>query len=302
MQLLNEIVVAVDFSPNSKNALLQAMRLAGHHEATVRAVHVVESETLGVLAKALGASPEHMETDSVKRAHDRLRAFLEEANVLEDVKPVVRVGDPFEEIMTEVKSRSAELLVLGSRGNTGGSRGASVLATRCIRTAQTNVLVVRRAHTTPYTKICAVLDFSKKSQDVLKDALFIAKCDQANLHVCHIHIPPWESSLYMSPAAVPLPEERDEYRAELLARLRKEVEPFEEETRGLKVDYDLVEGPLRVVAIDEEIEHAGVDLVVLSTRGRTGIRRFLFRTVAEHIVRASHVFRVGHPVVKINHG
>ncbi|HBF35432.1 TPA: hypothetical protein DDW35_12795 [Candidatus Sumerlaeota bacterium] len=287
MQLLKEIVVAVDFSPNSKNALLQAIRLAGHHEANVRAVHVVESETLGALAKAMGTEAERMETDSVKRARARLRAFLEETGVVGDVKSIVRIGDPFEEIMTEVRAHTAELLVLGSRGATGGSRGASVLATKCIRTAQTNVLVVRRAHTTPYTKVCAILDFSKTSQDVLRDALFIAKCDQANLHVCHIHIPPWESSNYLSPAAVPLPEERDEYRAELLTRLRQEVEPFEEEARGLQVDYDLVEGPLRIVAIDEEIEKAGVDLVVLSTRGRTGLRRFLFRTVAEHVVRAS---------------
>jgi nucleotide-binding universal stress UspA family protein len=288
MQLLNEIVVAVDFSPNSKNALLQAMRLAGEHDASIRVVHVVESETLGILAKALGAKTEQMEANSVQRARERLRAFLEDAGALDKVKPVVRNGDVFEEIMTEVKSWSAELLVLGSRGMTGTSKGASALATKCIRAAKTSVLVVRRAHTSPYTKVCAILDFSKKSEEVLKNALWIARSDGANLHVCHIHIPPWDASNYLTPAVVlPFEEDRDAYRAELLDRLREEVKPFEQEACGLHIDYDLVEGPLRVVAIDEEIDKAGVDLVVLSTRGRTGIGSFLFRTVAEHIVRTS---------------
>lgn len=289
MEHLKNIVVAIDFSLNSKNALLQAMRLADSRDARVHAVHVIESETLGALSKALGANADHMETESLKRAREKLDAFLKESGAeVGKLDASVRVGDPFEQLMAEVRHLSAEMLVLGSRGTTGTRKGASVLATKCIRTSETMVLVVRGAHTTPYTKVCAILDFSEKSREVLKRAIQIAQCDASRLNVCHIHLPPWESSTnFLSPAAVPLPEEQTEYREQFLEQLRQEVRVFEEDARGLKIEYDLVEGPERVVAIDEEIARAGVDLVVLATRGRKGLRWFLFRTVAEHVVRAS---------------
>lgn len=58
--------------------------------------------------------------------------------------------------------------------------------------------------------------------------------------------------------------------------------------RGVSVDTALVSGDPARVILNELVEHP-VDLVVMSTHGRSGFRRFLMGSVAENVVRLSPV-------------
>ena len=69
--------------------------------------------------------------------------------------------------------------------------------------------------------------------------------------------------------------------------MQNTLKPYEDEARGLQAEYELIESSQRVVAIDDFIEESGVDLVVINTRGRTGLKMILMRTIAEHIIRTS---------------
>ena len=65
------------------------------------------------------------------------------------------------------------------------------------------------------------------------------------------------------------------------------LQPFESETRALQVETNLVENVRESDGIVQFIESSETDLVVVGTRGRTGMRAVLLGTVAERIVRES---------------
>ena len=56
MDLLKNVVVGIDFSKYSHNALAQAMRIARWNEAKLHVVHVIEESVAADLARAYGVS------------------------------------------------------------------------------------------------------------------------------------------------------------------------------------------------------------------------------------------------------
>jgi len=141
---LKRILVPLDFSNLSKDALPYAVLLAGHYRAELALLHIVEKFPIDYL---LG--PELTNQTSVplmKQAEVELERMAGELSKLTGVKAsaVVRDGKPFEEICHTAKTVGADLIVLTTHGNTGlkhvwlGSTAESVL-----RRAPGPVLVVR---------------------------------------------------------------------------------------------------------------------------------------------------------------
>lgn len=60
-------------------------------------------------------------------------------------------------------------------------------------------------------------------------------------------------------------------------------------SEGLKVSYVIVEGRPPAVTICDFVEEEGVDLVIMSTHGRTGLARFLFGSVAQKVLQTVRV-------------
>lgn len=140
---LRSILVPIDFSPDSTEALKYAAMLAGQMGAKLILLNVVQPMT----GPDFVYFPLVMENDkamaSSERELERIPASQGVDSSLID-RFVVRYGVPFQEITAAAKSLKADLIVISTRGYTGLKHvllGST--AERVVRHAGCPVLVVR---------------------------------------------------------------------------------------------------------------------------------------------------------------
>ena len=146
------------------------------------------------------------------------------------------------------------------------------------------MLLVRGYHDERFKNVVACVDFSESSHRVIEQAIRVAQQDGASLHLLHVCSAPWKGANYVPR---PSPEDRQYHSGSLSERMQVALQPFESETRALQVETNVVENARESAGIVEFIENSAADLVVVGTRGRTGMRAILLGTVAERIVRES---------------
>jgi len=290
MDSLDHIVVGVDFSDFSRSAVSQAVRMAGWNQAKLHALHVVDTSIVNHLKefwgcrRALLGSQQAVEKirGSALTELKELVAGSEPQNGSVDVDAMT--GTPFLEILRRVKRTSADLLVLGSNGSSDPSKGAGALATKCVRKAATKVLLVRGYHGERFKTVVACVDFSESSHRVIEQAIRVAQQDGASLRLLHVFSPPWKGANY-----VPRPSQEDQqhHSGSLNERMQVALQSFESETRALQVETSVVENARESDGIVQFIKDSAADLVIVGTRGRTGMKSILLGTVAERIVRES---------------
>ncbi len=288
MDCLKNIVVGVDFSYFSRCALKQAARIAAWNQAKMHVLHVVDTSVVNHLKEFWECRRPLIGSEkAVEQIRESAQEQLEDAvGTVENASPHVdtMTGTPFIELLRRVRDNSADLLVLGSNGSSDPSKGAGVLATKCVRKAATKVLLVRADHVEPYKNVVACIDFSETSHRVIEQAIRVAQQDEATLHLLHVVSAPWEGASY-----VPQPSAEDQrsHSDALTDRIKLALEPFENEMHALKVETNIVENARESDGIIKFAGDTSADLVVVGTRGRTGMRAILLGTVAERIVRES---------------
>jgi nucleotide-binding universal stress UspA family protein len=121
-------------------------------------------------------------------------------------------------------------------------------------------------------------DFSAAGNAALEYAALLAKQGNRRLLLAHVQEPPVAYSDGAAYFATPLPTS-----AELLARLR-EIKPSDP---SIAVEHRLLTGD-PAQAIVKLADEEAIDLIVLSSHGRTGLARMLLGSVAETILRKAH--------------
>lgn len=127
MDRISNIVVGIDFSPASKTALAEAMRIARWNAAAIHALHVIEALYLADVAKAYGCSESDFResvVDSARHRADELVSAAHNLNLLimqstlpqVETRVDIRVGNPVTELLRCVVEVSADLLVPGTSG------------------------------------------------------------------------------------------------------------------------------------------------------------------------------------------
>ncbi len=288
MDCLKNIIVGVDFSPFSQCALKQAARIALWNEAKLLVLHVVDTSIVNRLQEFWSAKRALLES---KATYDKLRdsALTRLVDLIGTPKSAAvqldaATGSPFVELLRRVRDASADLLVLGSNGASDPSKGAGVLATKCVRKAAAKVLLVRADHSEPFKKVVACIDFSETSHRVIEQAIRVAQQDEASLCLLHVFSPPWKGANY---GPKPSAEDEQHHSDSLNERMQAALGPFEREIHALQVETKVVENARESDGIVQFLDGSEADLVVVGTRGRTGISAILLGTVAEHIVRES---------------
>jgi universal stress protein A len=130
--------------------------------------------------------------------------------------------------------------------------------------------------------ILVPVDFSPDSDRALAYAADLASALGAHLHLLHAyHLPPLAAAPYGSSLPQSVWDElRDAARAELEERREKLV------GRGLEAQAHLTTG-MASEAIREAAAEVGADLIVMGTRGRTGLAHVLLGSVAERTLRTA---------------
>ncbi len=128
-----------------------------------------------------------------------------------------------------------------------------------------------------FKTILCPTDFSENSDLAFQTACALAREDGARLIVLHVGAKPI-ASVGGSRAVPPMPEEYD--RSDLEARLKS----YRVADLGNRLEHELVFGESAQEIVRIAAKHQ-VDLIVMGTHGRGGMRRMLLGSVAEGVLR-----------------
>ena len=135
-----------------------------------------------------------------------------------------------------------------------------------------------------YKKIMVPLDGSTIAEGVLPHAKALARAEGSELVLLHVAANPAQQFAFADPYVAQQVVETEEALArEYLPAVEKELREY-----GLRVTTQLRSGS-PAEAILHTADEIGVDLIAMSTHGRTGPARWLLGSVAERVVRYSKV-------------
>ncbi|MBI5205478.1 MAG: universal stress protein [Nitrospirae bacterium] len=267
-----KILVAFDGSESSKNALLQAFRLANDEECWITVVSVIppyegEMELVGV--KDIRASLRKPCDDALAEAEKIAKA--EKALI----KTVCEEGEIYERVVGLADSENCGIIVLGRRGMSRLERAlvGSVTA-RVIGHTQKDILVVPGGTTVGWKNILLATDGSKHSDIAANKAVDFAKSYGGNLKVISV---------------VDVPSEFYGEAPGIVEDLIKKAKTYAEnvkkqaEKAGIKTETFVREGEA-YQAITDIAKEQNINAIVMGSHGRTGLKRLLMGSVTEKVI------------------
>jgi len=129
--------------------------------------------------------------------------------------------------------------------------------------------------------ILLLTDFSEPSEAALPFAAAVAREYGAKVHALHVLIP--APVAYVSPDTLSLSLEAQQESAQV------EMERIESQLTGVPHEVSIVNGGAVWPAVEQQIAEQQADMIVLGTHGRTGAQRLLLGSVAEEILRQTHI-------------
>jgi len=289
MRFGSKVFVATDLSDSADEAIRQGHAWASASNGELAVCHVVPS----VLGKNMLFPQFNLpETNEILDVEKRAAEALEQrvttltGRTPDNVRLIVANGSADSQILSAAEEWGATLLVVGSRGLSGFDRVLlGSVAERVVRYAHTTVLVARPHAVTG--RVLAATDFSDPSIPAVEAAAEVARALGKKLTLMHsIDVGPSPIFGFTVPfggTAITVPPE-------VLKEAREGITTM---LKGLLEQYR-IDGGWKVVegrpgpAIVKEAEAVGAELVVVGTRGRTGLPRMAFGSVAELVVRSAH--------------
>lgn len=285
---IERILVPLDFSPASMEALDYAVSIAKQFHAAIHLLHVYPPDE----ASAPGAGHLLFESaEAIERLNEELTGIhRKHAPTFRPENCHIRGGRPHQEIVQLAREIDADLITLSTRGHSGLKHlllGST--AERVVRSAPCPVLVARKRKQRSKASreefairtVLVPTDFSQCSLAGTEYAAFLARKLNATLRLFHAMYP-YTNYVFVDRAGVRLSglaEAMEETARQEMDALKKM-----DFLRGLPVQTEILPG----AAVDEICAAAGdpeVDLIITSTHGRTGLKHALIGSVAEHVVR-----------------
>lgn len=289
MLSINDVLVARDFSSVSNRAVRYALDVAARTGATL---HVLHAEVLHEAPVPAGAE-DHTPAEGLSTFREELKqkgAVSAEALDAVPIEEVVRRDvSPGPAILSYASEADVDLIALGTHGRRGPSRILlGSVAEEVVRQADRPVLTVRgeedahsEAAPEEVDRILVPVDFSDYSREALRGAKEWAVLYDATIDVLHVVAENIHPTFYAGGVKSIYDMEPN-----IEQKVQDRLETFVSETDGPDVE---TRSHVRVgnaaPDIVEFVDEHQIDLVTMSTHGRTGLDRFLLGSVAEKIVR-----------------
>lgn len=282
------ILVAIDLSPSSAQALHEAQFIAKTTDKVLGMVHVLPNlmdlTTLGPNGY-VGTLPA-ME-DFAAHARERIHAWAQVAEQDPSVELFVEQGASATRIVERAESWGAELIVVGSQGHSGlAGLVLGSVAKRVVHHAHCPVLVSRGSQGREL--VVAATDLSDPSLPAIARGAFEASWRGAELLV--VHVVDASMAVYAASAGglfgltVPLPP----------AELHNDVMAALTKTLAESMARCEAPGEARVLygnpadAIIQCAKERGARLIVVGTHGRSGLARIALGSTADAVVTHAH--------------
>jgi nucleotide-binding universal stress UspA family protein len=281
----NPVLIATDLTEASDVALVR-----GHAHAQAIGAPFVVCHVVADVLRHHPLFPQRNEADVLKAAEVVRRAA---ELVTEHVGRVLRVGaDAYtveietgnaeDEIVRVAEEQKASMVVIGGKPREGVEKVLGHVAERVVRYAHVPVLVARPGHHT--RKILVATDFSDGS----KPALELAKSIMATgVEGTLLHVMQRPSTFLVDVAGpfgspwMPVPKSAID---ELESLGKKTLESIAKQY-GFANSVQLEGEPAEVIA--ERAHFLDVEMILMGSRGRTGLARLVLGSTAEKVIRAS---------------
>jgi len=280
------ILAATDFSETAERAAALAGILALRFSADLHLLHVVVLDEYSNLDEGGRDQLEQLQATS----EERRRELLEKSSGNHDVSvtPIlVRGIDPDEVIVETASDLGCDLIVMGTHGRRGLSHlFLGSVAERVVRMSPAPVLTLRAdAVVEPdgVTRILVPYDFSGASAEALRQAAVWA--DALNAEITLLHV--------VEPVVYPEFYSVDILPDNLMMRLTTRSEEALDKAAAEHLDgrgcTTLVEVGRAADTIVNLADPERFDLVVMATRGLSGLEHVLLGSVAESVLRRCRV-------------
>lgn len=280
--MFTTILVPLDESENSRAILRPLEALLRREDARVilfRAV-VPLLERASEREGRAGSGERHLalRRQEAEEQLEELASTLTAKGVETTVE--VALGDPAGAILERAERDPPNLVAMSTHGRRGPSRWIrGSVAERVLRRCPAPLLLVNPKTSEPaegrFRRILVPVDGSDLSDEILPLAASFA--EQHGAAIVLLRVKDLPVGDYAAPAVL-IAQRLDDVDASLADRRA----PLEE--RGLKVEVRSALGDPATEILDV-VERESIDLVAMTTHGATGLDRWLFGSVAEHVLR-----------------
>jgi nucleotide-binding universal stress UspA family protein len=290
--MYRNIMVPVDGSPFSREAVLHGLRLASQSGAILRLVRIGTAAT--ITGAPDGFAVENQRLRQIHAAElGELYSIAAEcrAHSTVNVTAALQYGPVADTLIGYAKRHRVDLIVMRSHGRTGFARAWFVsLADALIRVSGIPVLVVKATSVSTaledglaVKRILVPLDGSLLSEQSIEPAIALARINGASITLLRVVTPSRKPNGELQSAIGPAPASEVSQDQRYLNSCLGGLE------RSLTVNRRIVIADDVPAAILETAEAIEADLIAMSTRGRGAIKRVTSGSVADRVVRESPV-------------
>ncbi len=268
---MKKIIVPVDFTLHSENALRTAVFFANTYKAEIIVVHMLETSK-----SVISVSESYLHEQIVfelKLTEKKFKEFLNKP-YLKDIKvtPIIKHHKNFSDLHKVAENENGDLIILSSHGATGfkeifyGSNTEVV-----VRNSTIPVLVIKGLPVANvFNKAIFACDFSDDFIGPYKKAKKIVNIFNCNLQLLHVTTPG-------------IKFRTTKEKQERIARFLEKVGEKNNVSVVEVSDFSIEDGILEYAKSNEN------DLIVMPTHGKNGIEHFLEGSIAEDVVNHTHL-------------
>jgi nucleotide-binding universal stress UspA family protein len=274
------VVAGIDFSSASSNVIKHAMNIAAHMGSSCVFVHVLPEEFFSWHK----AQPEGVFENLRQQAEAKIQELIPDVPGAKESVIEVCKGKPVAELHNSVKSHGASLLVISANDLTKKHLGT--VASRCVRSAPCDVLVIRDWQGAQFKRILVCVDYSPTSAKALERAANLALSYDAHLEIIHVMFPPTED--YWGKAQASSDMNTDSYITACRTRATEQMKKFlaacPVSLDQIDHSYEICESRFPSVAITHRAIDTNADLVVMGTHGMSGFASNFMGSNAERLI------------------
>ncbi len=276
---MQHILVATDLSERAAKALRCGLRLALRFGARLTVLHVVDADQpLNIRDEALHRSRAWLEQEMAARPADGVEVSVE-----------VIPGTPDATVIEIAERDAADLVVMGAhRRHLLRDVFVGTTIERVIRGTALPVLLVNREPEAAYGKALVAVDFSDTSERALSVAAGLSFLEAEEVVLLHAFQSVDRAVLAAGGADPKLIEAHAIKTAgEALGTLRRMADRHAAtDASAVTLRTLLEEGPA-VAVIERVVSHEAIPLVVMGSRGHSGVLRWLLGSTAESYLRTT---------------
>lgn len=182
------ILVPTDFSTFSFNAIDFAKKIADQEPSEIFLLHVIEIPSAQFTST--GQSMEDlMNGKYMMDLSKKVKSQMEEITTLGDnIKPVVRFGDPYKVISETMETENLDMLIIGESGVTDDDDFfIGSLADKLVRSSVYPVITVNETVELPLKSILYATDLEKEHKGMISFIMGLQKIFSCEIHIVKIN-------------------------------------------------------------------------------------------------------------------